>query len=78
MFIITVVMCPQPENGTNTEPVPEFQGGIEYPGSYTYSCKEGYVTSDELCTICLLNGSLSLTTPPVCTRKSLCFRIIYM
>ena len=66
-----MVTCPPPENGTNTEPVPEFQDGIPYPGSYTYSCKEGYVTSDELCTVCLLNGNLSLTSPPVCMRKYL-------
>ena len=67
-----MVICPPPENGTNTEPIPEeLQGGILYPGSYTYSCKEGYMTPDELCTVCLLNGSLSLATPPVCTRKCL-------
>ena len=72
MMIIAVVMCSSPENGTNTEPIPDdLQGGIPYPGSYTYSCKEGYMTSDELCTVCLLNGNLSLATPPVCTRKYL-------
>ena len=69
-MIVAANVCPPPENGTNTKPVPEeLSYGLVYPEMYTYSCKEGYVTSDELSTICLLNGNLSLSTPPVCIRK---------
>ena len=63
-------MCPAPENGTNTEPVPDsLQAGILYSDSYTYSCMEGYTTSDELCTVCLADGDLSLNMAPNCTSK---------
>ena len=36
--------------------------------SYTYSCIDGYATDDDLCTVCLPNGGLSIP-PPNCTGK---------
>ena len=61
-------MCPAPSAGINTVVLPDnLQYGLEYLESYTYSCIEGYNTTDELCTVCQPDGSLSLTRPPQCT-----------
>ena len=65
------IKCPGPENGTNTVYVPDsLSDGLIYQESYTYSCMEGYTTTDELCTVCQPDGTLSLTKPPNCTGRS--------
>ena len=43
--------------------------GLSYLESYTYSCMEGFNTTDELCTVCQPDGSLSVTNLPNCTGK---------
>ena len=54
----------------NTVDLPDdVSDGLSYLESYTYSCKEGYSTTDELGTVCQPDGNLSLTTPPNCTGK---------
>ena len=64
-------MCPRPEPGINTDDVPDsLSGGLDYLETYTYSCMEGYTTTDDLCTVCQPDGTLSLTKPPNCTGKS--------
>ena len=65
-FVLTEVTCDAPSNGTNTNPVPNER--LTAQESYTYSCLDGYVTNDTLCTVCQLNGELSVP-PPVCVRK---------
>ena len=68
---VAVIKCPGLENGTNTVYVPDsLSDGLIYQESYTYSCMEGYTTTDELCTVCQPDGTLSLTKPPNCTGKS--------
>ena len=41
---------------------------MEYLDTYTYSCIEGYATDDDVCTVCLADGTLS-TPPPNCTGE---------
>ena len=43
--------------------------GLSYLESYMYSCVEGYTTTDELCTVCQPDGSLSLLRSPACYGK---------
>ena len=63
------ISCAAPGQGIGTLDIPtELSLGLSYLESYTYSCKKGYTTSDELCTVCQPDGSLS-TPPPNCTGK---------
>ena len=50
--------------------------GLSYLESYTYSCKEGYATTDPLTTLCQPDGSLSLTRPPECSGKFFFFNFV--
>ena len=50
--------------GINTEEVPGYVN-LHYSETYTYNCMEGYITFDEVCATCLINGSLSIP-PPTC------------
>ena len=64
---VTAITCTGPPPGTNTINIPaNLAQGMSYLQSYTYSCMEGYNTTDELCTVCQPDGSLSLTVPPIC------------
>ena len=66
--IRTGITCDGPENGTNTMDVPT--GSLDYLQSYTYSCKKGYKTDDQLYTFCQPNGMLSLAgREPNCSSK---------
>ena len=65
--VILEIICPGPQPGTNTVEVPETD--LKYQELYTYSCKDGYNTSDEISTVCQSDGSLSLNSPPKCTGK---------
>ena len=49
----------------NTVDVPD-NLNMTYLDTYTYSCFEGYITTDELCTVCKPDGTLSVP-PPNCT-----------
>ena len=61
-------------NGTNTIPVSTML--LEYMETYTYSCMEGYRTTDELCTVCQYDGTLTLAgDEPNCTSKHLTVRV---
>ena len=54
-------------SGENTKPIPRHLGQkVEYLQSYTYVCKDGYTTTDDLIAVCLPNGQLSLERPPKC------------
>ena len=65
-LLLLEIRCPTPENGTNTEPIPEkLSDGLGYLESYTYECSEGYASTRDLCTICQPDGTLSLP-PPTC------------
>lgn len=60
------INCGKPLDGTNTYLVPDDL--VLYSlDTYTYSCKEGYTTDDEMCTVCLPDGTLSLETLPNCS-----------
>ena len=66
--MIVEITCDAPAAGTNTVArPPDVADGLDYLESYTYQCMEGYSTTDELCTVCQPDGSLSLTTPPNCS-----------
>ena len=70
MIVFAAITCPAPSPGENTVDLPDdVSDGLSYLESYTYSCKEGYNTTDELCTVCQPDGGLSLTKPPKCTGK---------
>ena len=70
MANFVVVQCDGPKTGTNTNEIPQkIANGLSYLESYTYSCKEGYTTTDDLCTVCQPNGNLSLPKPPNCTGE---------
>ncbi|XP_067947632.1 sushi, von Willebrand factor type A, EGF and pentraxin domain-containing protein 1-like [Watersipora subatra] len=67
-IICNAIVCDAPANGTNTKPVPAcLETGMIYLDIYQYECMEGYSTDDELCLVCLPDGSLSLDFPPVCS-----------
>ena len=52
--------------------------GLSYLESYMYSCVEGYTTTDELCTVCQPDGSLSLLRSPACYgKKKIVFFLLY-
>ena len=61
------VTCPPVPSGMYTSYVPE-NLTLNALESYTYSCIDGYATDDDLCTVCLSNGSLSIP-PPSCSGK---------
>ena len=64
------ITCPGLSEGVNTEALTANEiDGLSYLESYTYSCKEGYNTTDPLTTLCQPDGSLSLSTAPECTGK---------
>ena len=62
---IAAVVCGTPPDGNNTVMMP-FGLVLAYLDTYTYTCLEGYSTDDELCTVCLPDGTLSLAEPPIC------------
>ena len=49
----------------NTVDVPD-NLNMTYLDTYTYSCLEGYTTTDDICTVCKSDGTLSVS-PPNCT-----------
>ena len=64
-LLIIEITCSKPDPGINTVDVPD-DLDLKYLNTYTYSCLEGYTTTDELCTVCKSNGTLSVP-PPNCT-----------
>ena len=64
-LLIIEIRCPKPAAGINTVEVPA-NLNMTYLDTYTYSCLDGYTTTDELCTVCKSNGTLSVP-PPNCT-----------
>ena len=66
------IICEAPQAGGNTELIPSeiAQSGLAYLETYTYTCLSGYETEDELCTVCMPNGMLSLEYSPNCTSES--------
>ena len=69
--MVVAITCPAPATpGVGVEPLPsDVAYGMKYLESYTYSCMEGYTTTDDLCTVCQPDGTLSLTTAPNCTGE---------
>ena len=63
--MITEITCPKPAAGINTVEVPA-DLNMTYLDTYTYSCLDGYTTTDELFTVCKPDESLS-APPPNCT-----------
>ena len=59
--------CKVPE-GLNLKPLPAGKS-LYYPDSYRFSCLSGYNTSDQTDTFCQKNGSLTLFSFPICSRK---------
>ena len=71
IYCFIAITCSAPLPGENTVDLPnDVTDGLSYLESYTYSCREGYTTTDELCTVCQPDGSLSLATPPRCAGES--------
>ena len=72
------IICEAPEPGSNTNPIPNdmVQLGMRYLETYTYSCLPGFETSDDVCTVCLPNGMLSLEATPNCTGVYIAFTFI--
>ena len=66
-LLIIEITCPKPAPGTNTVDVPD-NLNMTYLDTYTYSCSEGFITTDELCTVCQPDGTLS-SSPPSCTGE---------
>ena len=69
---ILEIFCSPPQPGTNTVEVPGTN--LKYQEIYTYSCKDGYNTSDEISTVCQSDGSLSVNNPPSCSGEWLSVR----
>ena len=68
MFL--AITCPGLSEGVNTFALTSDEiDGLSYLESYTYSCNEGYTTTDGLFAVCQPDGSLSLTKPPSCTGE---------
>ena len=66
--VFAEIICPPPSPGENTVDLPDdVSDGLSYLEPYTYTCKKGSATTDELFTLCQPDGSLSLATPPNCT-----------
>ena len=73
MFNLYLVStCPPPENGTNTEPVPDLPTTYEEGDLFQYQCFNGMAPyfpnpeMGELNAICTEHGDWSIT-PPTCT-----------
>ena len=67
---ILAITCPGLSEGVNTVNLTANEiDGLSYLESYTYSCMEGYATTDPLTTLCQPDGSLSVTNPPNCTGR---------
>ena len=65
---ISAITCPGLSEGVNTVNLTANEiDGLSYLESYTYTCIEGYTTTDLLTTLCQPDGSLSVTNPPTCT-----------
>ena len=64
-LLIIEIRCPKPAAGMNTVDVPD-NLNMTYLDTYTYSCLEGYITTDDICTVCKSDGTLSVE-PPACT-----------
>ena len=69
------VTCPPVPPGMYTSYVPE-NLTLNALESYTYSCIDGFTTDDDLCTVCLSNGSLSIP-PPSCSGAGLTAFVIF-
>ena len=68
LFYAENISCPPPPPGINTlDDLDRLQQNLTYGDIYTYSCREGYATTDDIYTVCQTYGNLSLTTPPTCT-----------
>ena len=67
IILIIEIACPKPDPGTNTVEVPA-DLNMKYLDTYTYSCLEGFTTTDDICTVCKSNGTLS-AGPPTCTGQ---------
>ena len=69
---ILAITCPGLSEGVNTVSLTANEiDGLSYLESYTYSCIEGYATTDPVTTLCQPDGSLSVTNPPNCTGRSI-------
>ena len=66
IFILIVISCGIPPNGTNTEAVP--QTSLSYEGTYNYTCITGY-ESTSLTTMCLSDTTWSLPNGAECNSK---------
>ena len=64
-LLIIEITCPKPADGINTVDVPAALN-MTYLDTYAYSCLEGYTTTDDICTVCKSDGTLSVS-PPNCT-----------
>ena len=64
---VVAITCPGLENGVFTEPVPSsLESQMTYLQTYTYSCMEGYITTDDTVVVCQPDSTLSIS-PPFCT-----------
>ena len=76
---ILAITCPGLSEGVNTVALTVDEiDGLSYLESYTYSCLEGYTTTDVLCTICQPDGTLSLATPPICNGEFYQINNVYL
>ena len=68
-FYSAGITCDAPPAGDNTEPIPAelAMSGLDYLETYTYSCLAGFGTTDDLCVVCMPDGTLSMDTAPNCT-----------
>ena len=70
-MVTNAITCDPPPAGNNTRDIPEelLENGLTYLQSYTYSCLDGFFTTDEVFTKCQSDGSLSLANPPECSGR---------
>ena len=67
--MLCIVACPPPENGTNTEAVPQSLNCSAIGTIYTYNCSDSYyLPADDLDTTCQSTGNWSLS-PPKCLKS---------
>ena len=66
--VFCVVVCPVPDIGTNTKPVPQSLNNSLAGTTYTYECLDCYVPPENLVTICQSSGRWSLP-PPKCEES---------
>ena len=69
-----VIVCKLPPDGTNILPV-DLGTSVSSGDEFTYTCKEGYVTNDDLTIRCNPDGLWS-SSPPICTGMSGCLHYI--